>query len=108
MAFTTRRALAAEVHWPHRTLPRKLPPQGLGGITNICKPTSRSPPLPVSLCPQAGSAPPPSMYTQLWMSCGPCVWTPVSGGGRRLRVHLAGPCPSSGVDAFVFVPLHPL
>lgn len=103
------RPLAAKVHCPLMCPPRKLPPRGLGGTSNICKLIGLSPAPPVSLDPQAGSAPPhPSMYTLLWMSHGPCVWVPVAGWGGRLRAHSASPCLSSGVDAFVFVPLHPL
>lgn len=63
------------------------PPQGLGATTYICKAASLSPAPPVSLCPQAGSAHPPSMYTLLWMSRAPWVWAPMAGGGGRLRVH---------------------
>lgn len=93
------RALAAKVHWPRCAPPhRKLPPKGLGGTTDICKPAGPSPAPPVSLCPQAGSAPAPSMYTLLWMSVGRGLGAH-GGWGRAAQGALGRPLPILSGDA---------
>lgn len=84
------RPLAAKVHCPLMCPPRKLPPRGLGGTSNICKLIGLSPAPPVSLCPQAGSAPHPTPACTLCCGCPMgracgCPWRAGAGGSGRTR-----------------------
>lgn len=86
---------------------RKLPLRGPGGPTDICKPPVRALLRLCSSVPRLALPPP---------ACTLCCGCPVGRGlgahggwGRAAQGALGQPLPIlCGVDAFVFVPLHPL
>lgn len=88
------RPLAAKVHCPLMCPPRKLPPRGLGGTSNICKLRGLSPAPPVSLGPQAGSAPPPPQHVHSAVDVPWAVRVGARGGlGRAAQGALGQPLP---------------
>lgn len=79
---------------PPNVSPQEIAPKGSGWDFNICKLIGLSPAPPVSLCPQAGSAPTPTPACTLCCGCPWAVRVGARGGlGRAAQGALGQPLP---------------